>query len=157
MDLQLFATVLVVIGVLGSAVTYGTDTFAGAVWNAALGKLDDRALTQVVGWVHYYGDRRLPIPGAIGTVATALSAVVAWIDGDLSAAVLRTVASVLAFAWLALYVRVAQPINKRFSAAALENRVLDSAVQEQSAWNRIIPIRVGLLAGVLGLLTVSLA
>lgn len=155
--METLTIIVVVLAVLGLGVTYGTDAFAGAVWNAALGKLDEASLTQVSGWVHHFGDRRLPVPGAIGTISATVAAILGWIDGDLTQALLRTVAAVCAFAWLGVYVGVAKPINERFSAAAAEGVTLPHARAEHAAWNRIIPIRVGLLMLTLALLVVSVA
>ena len=70
-----FARVAALIGVLGTAVVFGTDVFCAMVQRPALAHVDDRALVAVMGYVHRYGDRRMPIPGVIGLVATAASAV----------------------------------------------------------------------------------
>lgn len=148
---------LVIVALLGAGVTYGTDSFAALVWNTSLGRLTNAEMTRVVGYVHYYGDRRLPIPGAIGTVAVVLAAIAAFVAGESTAGALRTAAAVLAFGWLALYVVVAKPINAAFSEAATEGRVLEDAPQQQAAWNRVIVPRVVLQGGVITLLALSLA
>ena len=61
------------IAVLSTAVVFGTDVFCALVQRPALARVDDRALTAVMGNVHRYGDRRMPIPGALGIVAAIYS------------------------------------------------------------------------------------
>ena len=58
-----------VIAVLGTAVVYGTDVFCAMVQRPALARVDDRALVAVMGNVHHYGDRRMPVPGVLGMAA----------------------------------------------------------------------------------------
>ena len=59
------------LGALACAVVYGTDVFAGLVLRPALAALDDGALVQAAGRIHEYADQRMPLPGAVGTIATA--------------------------------------------------------------------------------------
>ena len=75
--IQLFA----LIAVLGTAVVYGTDVFCAMVQRPALARVDDRALLAVMGNIHRYGDRRMPVPGVLGMVAAAISAVLAAASG----------------------------------------------------------------------------
>ena len=56
------ARVAALIGVLGTAVVFGTDVFCAMVQRPALALIDDRALVAVMGNVHRYGDRRMPAP-----------------------------------------------------------------------------------------------
>ncbi len=42
---------------------------------SALLLVSDAALTSVMGRVHEYGDRRMPLPGVIGIIAAALAAI----------------------------------------------------------------------------------
>ena len=58
--------VFALIAVLGTAVVYGTDVFCAMVQRPALAHVDDRALVAVMGNVHRYGDRRMPVPGVLG-------------------------------------------------------------------------------------------
>ena len=68
------AALFAVIAVLGSAVVYGTDVFCAMVLRPALAHVDDRTLVAVMGNVHRYGDRRMPVPGVLGIAAAAVSA-----------------------------------------------------------------------------------
>ena len=66
MDLDLITRAAALIAVLGTAVVYGTDVFCAIVLRPALALVDDRALVAVMGSVHRYGDRRMPVPGVLG-------------------------------------------------------------------------------------------
>ncbi|HEY9266895.1 MAG TPA: DUF1772 domain-containing protein [Mycobacterium sp.] len=74
MALDLITRAVALIAVLGSAVVYGTDVFCAIVLRPALASVDDSALVAVTGSLHRYGDRRLPVPGVLGIVATATTA-----------------------------------------------------------------------------------
>jgi len=62
-DTTQFAQLAALIAVMGTAVVYGTDVFCAMVLRPALTRVDDRALCAVTGFVHRYGDRRMPVPG----------------------------------------------------------------------------------------------
>ncbi|WP_282781997.1 MULTISPECIES: DUF1772 domain-containing protein [unclassified Nocardia] len=132
------------LAVIGCAVTYGTDTFAAVVWRTSLRHLDERALTHLVGYVHYYGDRRLPIPGGFGMAAAAVALVSSIVAGRTEAAVAGGVAVAMLAAWMVLYLRVAKPVNEAFSAAALNGRTLERARELQARWDSVINLRVGI-------------
>ncbi|MBO0865456.1 MAG: DUF1772 domain-containing protein, partial [Mycobacterium sp.] len=63
------AKLLALIAVLGTAVVYGTDVFCAMVQRPALARVDDRVLVAMMGNVHRYGDRRMPVPWVLGVVA----------------------------------------------------------------------------------------
>lgn len=134
--------VLGIVAILGNAVTYGTDTFAAVVWRTSLRHLDNAALTKLVGYVHHYGDRRLPLPGTLGFVAACLSLVASFLAGRTEAVVAGAVAVVALAVWLFIYVRVAKPINDKFTAAALAGETLEDARGLQASWDRFIDFRV---------------
>ena len=73
----MIAKLFALIAVLGTAVVYGTDVFCAIVQRPALALVDDRALLAVMGNIHRYGDRRMPVPGVLGLVAAAISLVFA--------------------------------------------------------------------------------
>ena len=85
MDLDLITRAAALIAVLGTAVVYGTDVFCAIVLRPALASVDDRALVAVMGSVHRYGDRRMPVPGVLGIVAAAATAVLATVGRALGA------------------------------------------------------------------------
>jgi hypothetical protein len=103
-------------GVLTAGIIYGTDAFCAFVQRPALAALDDATLTAVVGRVHEYADRRLPAPGIIGILAAAVTTTVAAIRGPVPGAIAAGVALVSMLAWLRLYLHIAAPINRAFTA-----------------------------------------
>lgn len=130
-----------VIAVLATAVVYGTDAFCAIVLRPALASVDDRVLVAVTGSVHRYGDRRMPVPGIVGILATVTSAVLAAVAALWAQAVAAGAALVLLLVWLALYVRVSAPINRQLTAAADANESLPNGRVLQDNWDRIIGLR----------------
>ncbi len=135
------ARMAAVIAVLGTAVVYGTDVFCALVQRPAVAAIDDRALVAVMGNVHRYGDRRMPLPGAIGIVAAAASAVLAASAGRWAVAISAATAVALLLIWLVLYARISAPINRQLSVAAKAGDTLPNARLLQDKWDRIINTR----------------
>jgi ABC-type branched-subunit amino acid transport system permease subunit len=146
MSLVQFTQLAALIAVLGNAVVYGTDVFCAMVLRPALARVDDRALGAVAGYVHRYGDRRMPVPGAIGVAAAAVSAALAALASNWAQAISAGVAVVLLLVWLLLYIRVSAPINRQLTAAAESGQVLPDARLLQANWDRIISARAVLQA-----------
>jgi Domain of unknown function (DUF1772) len=130
-----------VIAVLGAGVVYGTDVFCAMVQRPALARVDDRALVAVMGNVHRYGDRRMPIPGVLGMAAAAVSAAFAAASGHWAQAIAAGVALGLLVVWLALYLLVSAPINRQLTAAADQSEPPINARALQHSWDRVITIR----------------
>ena len=144
MDLIIGATAT--FAILALAVIYGTDVVAAVVQRPVYAELDDRSLVQVTGRGHYYGDRRLPIVGILGTVLTAATAVLSLVWGTPPTGILASVALVLLLVWLTLFARSSAPSNKVLTAAALAGEVPADARALQARWESIIPLR-GVLLG----------
>lgn len=130
-----------VIAVLGTAVVYGTDVFCAMVQRPALARVDDSALLAVMGNLHRYGDRRMPVPGVLGVVAAVISAVLAAASGQWMQAGAAGVAVGLLLIWLVLYLRVSAPINHRLTAAADRHEPSTDARALQRNWDKVITIR----------------
>lgn len=139
MNALVHATAL--IAVLATAVVYGTDVFCAMVQRPALAAVDDRALVAVMGNVHRYGDRRMPLPGVVGILGAALSTALAAAMGNWAQAVPAATALLLLLLWLVLYTRVSKPINLRLTAAADSGDVPSDARVLQGHWDRIIDAR----------------
>ena len=135
------ARVAALIGVLGTAVVFGTDVFCAMVQRPALALIDDRALVAVMGNVHRYGDRRMPLPGVLGMIAAAASAAIAAAAGRSTTAILAATALALLLVWLVLYLRVSAPINRQLTAAAQARDVPTNARALQANWDRVINAR----------------
>ncbi len=136
-----FARLAALIGVLGTAVVFGTDVFCAMVQRPALALVDDGALVAVMGYVHRYGDRRMPFPGVVGMVAAAASAAVAAAAGRWTMVVMAATALALLLVWIVLYLRVSAPINRQLTAAAQACDVPANARALQANWDRVINAR----------------
>jgi hypothetical protein len=117
------ARMAALIAVLGTAAVFGTDVFCAMVQRPALAAVDDRALVAVMGNVHRYGDRRMPVAGR-------------WAE-----AVPAGAALFLLLTWLVLYARISAPINRQLAAAARSRDVPSNARALQDNWDRIINAR----------------
>src|SRR6476661_1266646 len=95
------------------------DLTRAATLIAVLGTavVDDRALVAVMGSVHRYGDRLMPVPGVLGILATATSAVLATVAAHWAQAIAAGAALVLLLVWIVLYTQVSAPINRQLTAA----------------------------------------
>jgi hypothetical protein len=129
------------VAVLGTAVVFGTDVFCAMVQRPALAAVDDRALVAVMGNVHRYGDRRMPLPGVVGMVAAAASAVLAAVAGRWAQAIPAATAVALLLVWLVLYIRISAPINRQLTAASRSCEVPSNARALQDNWDRVIDVR----------------
>jgi hypothetical protein len=143
MTLDLFIRATAVSAVVATAVVYGTDVFCAMVLRPALASIGDDAVVAVMGHVHRYGDRRMPLPGVLGIVATATSAVLAVVAAHWMQAIAASAALILLLGWLALYARVSAPINRQLTAAA-NGRQLSNGRALQAKWDAIIDVRAGL-------------
>ena len=123
--MTLLAQLASLLAIVGTGIVYGTDAFCALVQRPALARVDDSALTTVMGNVHRYGDRRMPVPAVIGIIA----------------AVAAGAALVLWLGWMVLYLRISAPINRTFTAAADNHETLANARALQHDWDRIIVLR----------------
>ncbi|MEV0682544.1 DUF1772 domain-containing protein [Nocardia sp. NPDC050378] len=137
---QIIATV----AVLANAVVYGTDVCGAVIMRSVYRKLDDATVTVSAGWGHYYGDKRMPVIGAGGIVTAVLTLLIALLAGRLGAAVAAAITVAALFIWLALYVRIAKPINSQQTAAALSGIIPPDARALQNKWDSILKYRVTL-------------
>ena len=138
------ARLFAMIAVLGTAVVYGTDVFCAMVQRPALAHVDDQALVAVMGNIHRYGDRRMPVPGVLGVVAAAISVALAAASGRWAQAGAAGVAVGLLLAWLVLYIRVSAPINRQLTAAAGQPEPPLDTRRLQRNWDNVITIRAAL-------------
>ena len=150
------AKVAALIAVLGTAVVFGTDVFCALVQRPALALVDDGALVAVMGYVHRYGDRRMPFPGVIGMIGAAASAALAAVAGRWAMAAIAATALALLLVWLMLYLKVSAPINRQLTAAAQARSVPANARVLQANWDRVINARAALQGVAVGALCLAL-
>lgn len=135
-----FATTAVLIGVMGAAVIYGSDVFALLVLRPAAGRATEASIADLVGWIHHYGDRRLPVPFAVAVLAAGTGAVV----GGGVTRVGAAVALVALLTWLVLFVRVSAPVNRLLRAAAGTGAVPPDTRALQRRWDSVLRARAAL-------------
>ncbi len=136
---------LLTVSVVGSAVVYGTDVFCAMVMRPALAAVDDEVLVRTMGNIHRVADRRMPVPGAIGWIASALAGVSAFVDGQRKVSLLAAIAFAVLAVWMAIYIRVSAPINKQMTAAVGGGeRIEVDARALQNRWDSVIYTRAGL-------------
>ncbi|PXX70768.1 hypothetical protein DFR70_101189 [Nocardia tenerifensis] len=143
----MFSTVVQILGIvaiLANAVVYGTDAGYAIITRPVYARLDDATVTASAGWGHYYGDRRMPIVGAGGVVTAVLTAVLAAVGGYVGAAVAAGIAVAALASWLAIYVRVAKPVNTQQTAAAQAGITPPNARALQDKWDSVVNARVAL-------------
>jgi hypothetical protein len=136
--MHLAAHLAALIAVMGTGVVYGTDAFCAFVQRPALARVDDAALTAVMGNVHRFGDRRMPAPGILGIIAAAAASVFAALADRPAASATAGAALALLLVWLLLYLRISAPINRTLTAAADQHETPPNARALQRDWDRII-------------------
>ncbi len=149
--------VFAALAALAAAVVYGTDIFAALVLRPALAALDDGMLTQAAGRIHQFADQRMPVPGAASVLAAAASTLAAGIAGHALQAAVTGAALIALLVWLALYIRIAAPINRALTHAAVAHETPTNARAMQQRWDSIIELRVALQTTALALLICVLA
>ena len=138
--MTLLAQLAALLAIVSTGIVYGTDAFCALVQRPALARVDDSALTAVMGNVHRYGDRRMPVPAIIGIIAAAAAALAA-VAGQTAQSVAAGAAFVLWVGWMVLYLRISAPINRTFTAAADNHETPANARALQHDWDRIIVLR----------------
>lgn len=142
------------VGIATTAVIYGTDVFCALVLRPAAGGATDAAVADLLGRVHHYGDRRLPVPGIAAVLAAAVAAIASSTTISRAGALLALLALLT---WLVIYLRVSAPINKRLRAAAAAGAVPADTRTLQTRWDSVIWPRAALQALALtGLLLTAL-
>jgi hypothetical protein len=145
-------TAVLVAGALGAAVIYGCDVFAALVLRPAAARAADASIADLVGWIHHFGDRRLPVPFAVAVLAAATGALLA------TGAVARggaALALAALLAWLVLFLRVSAPVNRSLRAAAAAGAVPPQTRALQRRWESVLWARTALQTVALGALLVA--
>jgi hypothetical protein len=135
---------LVALALLSTGVVYGVDVFFALIARPALRRADEASLTQVLGQLHAVADARMPLFGATALLSTSALFFVAggWpaLPGRLA---LLALAGLLT--QLAAYLSVAQPVNKRQTAAARQHQTPPDARALQDRWDSVIGLRAAAL------------
>lgn len=139
-----FSAWLVTLALLSGGVVYGVDVFFALVARPALRRADEASLTQVLGRLHAVADARMPLLGATALLSTGA---LFWVAGGWPTLPGRLALLALAglLTQLAAYLLVAQPVNKRQTAAALQNQTPPDARALQARWDSVIGLRAAAL------------
>lgn len=129
------------VGLLCTAVVFGTDMFFLTVGRPALRLASPSAGTEVMGFFHVFADARMPVWGVLAILSNLLL-------GLLTRGVHRGL-GLLSFAVLVLFVVIynllSKPINRLQTEAAKTGGRLDNARELQASWDRSVMIRTPLL------------
>ena len=128
-------------GILSTAVVFGTDMFFLTVGRSALRLASSSAGTEVMGFLHMFGDARMPIWGVSAILSNFLLAVLSSSEQRwfYCASLLMLILFVIS------YSRLSKPINQIQTEAAKKGESLDNGRELQASWNRSLIIRVPLL------------
>jgi hypothetical protein len=129
-------------GLISTAVIFGTDMFFLTVGRPALRLASQSAATEIMGFIHLFGDRRMPIWGILAMLSNLLLTV---FDGSGHRAFYLLSLSVLIL-FVVIYSRFSKPINRLQTKAAKTGGRLDNARELQASWDRSLTMRVPLLA-----------
>jgi len=144
MELDLLTRTAALVAVLGTGVVYGTDVFCAMVMRPTLARIDDHTLVAVMGHVHRYGDRRMPVPGVLGILAAAIGSATAAVSARWAQAICAGVALAALLIWLLIYLRISAPINRQLTAAADAGETLPDGRGLQARWDAVINARAAL-------------
>jgi hypothetical protein len=129
------------IGILSTAVVFGTDMFFLTVGRPALRLASPSAATEVMGFVHVFGDARMPIWGVLAILSNLLLALLS--RGGHRGLYFLSISVLILF--VVIYDRLSKPINRLQTEAAKTGRTLENARALQASWDRSVMIRIPLL------------
>jgi hypothetical protein len=129
-------------GILSTAVVLGTDMFFLTVGRSALRLASPSAGTEIMGFFHMFADARMPVWGVSALLSNFLLVVLSrrgqrWFY---LASLLMLILFVI------LYNLLSKPINRIQTEAARTGKPLDNARELQVSWDRVLWIRVPMLA-----------
>jgi hypothetical protein len=130
------------VGILCTAVVFGTDMFFLTVGRPALRLASQSAGTEVMGFVHGFGDARMPIWGVLAILSNLLLGLLS--RGGHRGLYLLSFSVLVLF--VVIYNRLSKPINWRQTEAAKTGRTIENARELQASWDRSVMIRVPLLS-----------
>ena len=129
------------VGILSTAVVFGTDMFFLTVGRPALRLASPAAGTEVMGFFHAYGDALMPIWGVLAILSNLLLGLLT--RGGHRGLYLLSVSVLILF--VVIYTRLSKPINRLQTEAAKSGKTIENARELQASWDRSVMIRVPLL------------
>ena len=132
---------LSLVGILSTAVVFGTDTFFLTIGRSALRLASPSAGTEVMGFFHMFADARMPIWGVLAILSNLLLGVFS--RSEQRWFYLASILMLILF--VIFYNLLSKPINRMQTEAAKTGKRLDDAPELQASWDRVLLIRVPLL------------
>jgi hypothetical protein len=129
-------------GLTSTAVIFGTDVFFLTVGRPALRLASQSTATEVMGFIHLFGDKRMPVWGIFAMVSNLL--LILFSRSGHRAFYLLSLSMLILF--VVVYERFSKPINRLQTEAAKTGGRLDNARELQASWDRSLLMRVPLLA-----------
>jgi len=129
-------------GLISTAVIFGTDVLFLTVGRPALRLASESAATEVMGFIHLFGDKRMPVWGILAILSNFL--LVLFNRNAHRAWYLLSLCMLILF--VVVYDRFSKPINRLQTEAAKTGRRLENARVLQASWDRSLLTRVPLLA-----------
>ena len=129
------------VGILSTAVVFGTDMFFLTIGRPALKLASPSAGTEIMGFFHMFADARMPIWGVSAILSNFLLVLFSR-DGQrwfYLASLLMLILFVI------IYNRLSKPINRLQTEAAKNGERLNNGRELQASWDRTLIIRVPLL------------
>jgi len=140
MDHWMWAISLV--GILSTAVVWGTDMFFLTIGRPALRLATTSAATEVMGFLHMFADGRMAVWG----VSAILSNILLVVFSRRGQRWFYAVSVLMLILFVIAYNRLSKPINRLQTESARTGRSLDNGRELQASWDRSLVIRVPLLA-----------
>src|SRR5215470_1864824 len=132
---------LSLVGILSTAVVFGTDTFFLTIGHSALRLASPSAGTEVMGFFHMFADARMPIWGVLAILSNLLLVVFSRSEQRW----LYLVSILMLILFVVFYNLLSKSINRVQTEAAKTGKRLDNARELQASWDRVLLIRVPLL------------
>ena len=129
------------VGILSTAVVFGTDMFFLTIARRALKLASSSAGSEVMGFFHMVADARMPIWGASAILSNILLAYLS--RSEQRWFYLASLLMLILF--VVIYGRLSKPINRIQTEAAQNGKILNNGRELQARWDQSLLIRGPLL------------
>ena len=132
---------LSLVGILSTAVVFGTDMFFLTIGRPALRMASPSAGTEIMGFFHMFADARMPIWG----VLAILSNLLLFVLSESGQRWFYFASLLMLILFIIIYNRLSKPTNRLQTEAAKTGERLKNVRELQASWDRSVMIRVPLL------------
>ncbi len=142
------------IGIICTAVVFGTDTFFAVIGKDSVTRSKESSIADVFGHFHELADKRMPFFG-VAAILTTIAQIIIYgihsIAGQLAIAALLGMLS-----QLIIYIVISKPINIIMVDSVKYGRVLNNVRELQERWDKVILWRaLSLLAAIVCLIMIN--